>query len=137
MSVSFNDWLTVWIWCFAIDDSVNFITFAANMLIYATRINAVVVIELVAYWELCACLFESEIVELLSDSLTLIFRLKSDSRCFLYQCSINKFIFSIVSLVWIIDFFYHANLVKVKVKDSQRLEDVMQMKLLQIVDILS
>jgi len=50
---------------------------------------------------------------------------------------INKFIFSIVSLVQVIDFFYHANLVKVKVKDLQKLENVMQMKLLQIVNVSS
>jgi len=56
---------------------------------------------------------------------------------FFYQCLIDKFIFSIVSLIQIIDFFYYANLMKVKVKDLQRFKDVMQMKLLQIVDVSS
>ncbi len=129
--------MIVWIRCFAIDSSVSLITFAADMLICATRINAVVIIELVAYWKLCVCLFESEIINLFSNFLTLIFHLKSDSRCFLYQCLINKFIFNIVSLVQVVDFFYYANLVKVKVKDLQRFKDVMQMKFLQIVNVSS
>ena len=76
------DWLTVWIWCFAIDNSVSLITFAADMLICAIRIDAAVDVELVAYQRQCAFLFKSRIVELFSDSLTLISRLKDDSRCF-------------------------------------------------------
>ncbi len=136
-SFSFNNWLTVWIQCFAIDSSISLITFTANMLICASKINAAVIIKLVAYWKSYACLFKSEIIELFSDSLTLIFRLKSNSRCFLYQDLINQFIFSIISLIWVIDFFYYVNLMKVKVKDSQKLKNVMQMKFLQIVNILS
>ncbi len=116
---------------------MSFIIFAANMLIYATKINAAVVVELVAYWKFYACLFKSEIVKLFSDFLILIFHLKSDSRCFLYQCLIDKFIFNIVSLVQIVNFFYHVNFVKVKVKDLQRFKDVMQMKFLQIINVLS
>ncbi len=88
------------------------------MLICAIRINAAVDVKLVAYREQCAFFFESKVVELFSDSLTLIFHLRDDSRCFLYQCSIDQFIFSVISLVQVIEFFYHMNLMKVKVKDS-------------------
>ncbi len=66
------------------------------MLIYTIKINAIIIIKLVVYWESCACFFKFEIIKLFSDFLTLIFCLKSDSRCFFYQCSINQFIFSIV-----------------------------------------
>jgi len=88
------------------------------MLICAIRIDAAVDVELVAYREQYAFFFKSRVVELFSDSLTLISRLRDDNRCFLYQCSINQFIFDVISLVRVIDFFYHTNLVKVKVKDS-------------------
>jgi len=88
------------------------------MLICAIRIDAAVDVELVAYREQCAFFFKSRIIELFSDSLTLISHLRSDSRCFLYQCLIDQFIFSVISLVRVIDFFYYMNLMKVKVKDS-------------------
>jgi len=97
---------------------VSLITFAADMLICAIRIDAAVDVEFVAYRRQCAFFFESRVVELFSDPLILISRLRDDSRCFLYQCLINQFIFSVISLVRVIDFFYHTNLVKVKVKDS-------------------
>jgi len=97
---------------------VSLITFAADMLICAIRIDAAVDVELVVYRKQCAFFFESRVVELFSDPLTLIFRLKDDSRCFLYQCSIDQFTFSVISFVRVIDSFYHTNLVKVKVKGS-------------------
>ena len=88
------------------------------MLICTIRINAAVDVELVAYQKQCAFLFKFKIIELFSDSLTLIFHLKDDSRCFFYQCLFNQFIFSVILFIQVIDFFYHMNLMKVKVKDS-------------------
>ncbi len=49
----------------------------------------------------------------------------------------QSFLHMLISLVQVIDFFYHVNLMKVKVKNLQKLKDVMQMKLLQIINVLS